>query len=218
MGYIISGLIVFLLFFFLAFSGCRGLSKFDIPKSNSPVSVIQPAATPSLITSNLTREEIAQRLKKLAVSKPSNQIECIATCYKMASNPVRSEYVCPKCGEKTLYNSYAGIVLRDIPECRRLVKEIKIKGLNIELDDSEFCKKCNSGIKNPQLSLIVKYSGEKAVHRVKGVAKNDLKLIWEFVEGRDKHFDEKNNQTSLKNHIPRLQELLGVKLNNGGVK
>lgn len=219
MGYIVSCLLVLFLLSFLIFSGNKNLSKFGNSFLNSKAFASVSSQSTSLITTNLSKEEITKLLKKLAASKPPSQIKNIhALCYSQALPAEKFEYVCPKCGEKTIYaydpskNKFnIDFLGYELSECRRLIKEIKVKGLNAQLDELEFCKKCCPQVTSARLILIVKYPGDKGVHRVKGVTANDLKLIWEFLSGKDKHVGNRDDETPLKDYLPRLQELLGIK-------
>lgn len=172
------------------------------------------------------REALSKKLEELSNQLAPPDLKPGAMCYDQAAPPERAEYVCPKCKEKTLYalaqdggtippedsvelSRIAADLNYQLSSCRRLVKEIK--GLNVELDESQFCRKCHPEVKNPQLGLIVRYSGQKTPHRVWGVTSGDLRLLVEFMAGKTKHVGERDSETPLKNHLKRLEELLGVK-------
>lgn len=213
MTYLISIAVVLILCIFLLFSFGRSALGRTVPvKTGSSLTVAQNSPQ---ITKKLTREQIAQRLKKLKESPAPTNLRPAAMCYKMAATPDRIEYICPVCGERTLYSSQASgnyqqvtLVREDIPECRQLVKSIT--GLSLSIDESEFCRKCSPRVGSPAMTLIIRYPGEKEPRQVKGISAQDLTLISEFLSGKNRHEGERGSETPLVDYIPRLLELLGV--------
>jgi len=168
---------------------------------------------------NVKRADIQQRLQKLADSKPPAVNKTGAMCYSTAAPPQKVQYICPKCGEKTLYTlakeneegsdwRLNNFIEYELDFCRREAKAIK--GISLSLDESQFCKKCTPDLKSPKLAVVVNYEGEKKPHRVEGITRSDLQLIAEFLSGSDVHTDEYDCETPLKKHVKRLSELLGV--------
>ena len=130
-------------------------------------------------------------------------------CYDVAAPPDRAEYVCPKCGEKTLYVSeMAPFVLYEIPTCRTQVSQIK--NIEIVLDESQYCKKCSPNIDDPALCLIVKYPSDKTEHKSCKISSEDLSLIREFLEGSTIHNGSDGEQMPLKAFELRIGKLLGT--------
>lgn len=167
------------------------------------------------------REDIKQRLQKLADSKAPVLNKMGAMCYEMAGPPETVQYICPKCGEKTHYTlgkdgeegsdwHVNNFIEYELEPCRRAIKAIK--GLDIRLDELQFCRKCSPDVKSPKLAIVITYEGEKEPHRVEGISRNDIQLIAEFLSGSNKHTDEYDCETPLKNHAKRLSELLGVEV------
>ncbi|MGV8120204.1 MAG: hypothetical protein AB2L14_10635 [Candidatus Xenobiia bacterium LiM19] len=214
MIYVLSGIFIVLLILSLSFSGCGKTAGPSSPGSLRPgAAVASPQTKPA--TQNLSREEIAAKLKKLSESPPPKDLKMGAECYKVAMPPDRAEYLCPVCGQRTLYASEkkgrsadAGFIEEDLPECRRLIKEIK--GLDVSLNESEYCRKCSPDAKNPALILVVKYQGLGTPYRYRNIRSEDLILIREFMEGKDRHRDSYDFETPMKDHLKRLNELLGV--------
>ena len=199
------------------------------------LSSARPQATPTKTTSTVERREAGRtarsrlngRLDVLAQVDPSEGVGESAMCYAPAEMPLNAAYVCPRCGEKTLYSTapeeattreYAkiGVISGEIPACRRLVKSIedlKTEGLKIALDESQFCAKCSPDLKEPpKLVLVVHREGEEKPHRVEGVTPDDLRLIQEYLSGQDKHKGEGDKETPLKDHVERLRQLLGTEI------
>ena len=164
------------------------------------------------IKRNLTRSEIIQKLTDLAQKPPPGKLSEGAMCYKVAAPPNRAEYICPVCGERTLYtDDLARVVNRDIPECRSLAESIK--GVELTLDESRFCKKCSPDLKEePSLCIITKFSGEEKNKEVCGIGPEDLKLMNEFMTGKSAHRNDYDYETPLKDHLDRIAYLLGIDL------
>jgi len=210
MIYILSGLLVMLLVLTLIFSGV-GRTAGSSPRSHY---IHSEAFAAEKGSQGLSREETKAKLKKLSESPPPKDLKMGAECYKVAMPPDRAEYLCPVCGERTLFvsekgrNTDAAFITRELADCRRLVKEIK--GLEVSLDESQFCRKCSPSAKNPSLILIVRYRGSGAPSKCPNIRKEDLVLIREFAEGKDRHKDSYDFETPMKDHLKRLNELLGV--------
>jgi hypothetical protein len=221
MEYGLTVLMILILCAALLFTGLRGSSKAQAgegkaqqkkvgqiaPEGNSPALVIAQTA--------ISKEEIAQRLRELAQSPPPKELKMGAMCYEMTAPPERINYICPRCGNKTLYAKVnpdrSGNVIfieSDIPECRRAVKAIK--ALSLELDESEFCRYCSPRVSAPALKLIVKYPGKSASIVTRGVNSEDLRILSEFLAGRDRHAGETGRETPLKDYLTRLEEMLGI--------
>jgi hypothetical protein len=160
-----------------------------------------------------SRADIADRLAALARDPAPAELTPGAMCYETMGPPDRAEYVCPTCGEKTLYASTEEDYFRasragnDVPECRRLASGIR--DLNVRLDESEFCEKCRPGVATPRLALVVRYPDGREV-RTEDANSLDLTLLVEFTTGSRKHDGGMEGETPLKEHLPRLQALLGV--------
>ena len=195
----------------------------QVQATEPPETTPQPA-TEQQQTPPLTRLELENRLQKLAESEPPKELFMGAMCYEMMMPPNRVEYVCPDCGEKTFYvqdsqkegklksderSGYTDNVRKNIPGCRRLIKTIK--GLDAELIEKDFCNTCSPDTGAPVLKLVIHYPNGKT-HETKNVSVNDLVLLQEFLNGALKHKDFYDGETPLKNHISRIETLLGVKI------
>jgi hypothetical protein len=140
-----------------------------------------------------------------------------ACCYAPAGLPDPVEHVCPDCGAKTLYPctpkserlavGRAYLMGTRLPECRRLAAEIR--DLDVRLDESEFCEKCRPGVAAPRLALVVRYADGRE-QRTEDVTPDDLRLLVELTTGALTHEGERESRSPLKDHLPRLETLLGV--------
>jgi hypothetical protein len=205
---------------FLA-TGCSAEEKTAPEKTGEQNATPEKGEKPT--TPVLTREQIKDRLQRLS-QMPKPKPEQGAMCYKAAAIPVKIEYVCPKCNEKTIYplsndggdkdkqtrKTVPTILEWELSACRRMIGTIH--GLAVELDESQFCKKCSPDVVAPSLVLVVRHPGQKEPHRFARVNLNDLQMLVEFLAGEVKHKDSYETVTPLADYLKRLEELLGVKL------
>ena len=168
----------------------------------------------------LTRREIEDRLAALARETPEvvNPPPSLAMCYAPLIPIDRAEYVCPVCGEKTIYRHrkqderyLTDFVINTIPTFRIDIKYIK--GLDVRLDETQYCSECSPDVGDPNLALVVTYPSG-ATHRTEGVTAEDIKLLIEFTHGKKIHESEEpgpdKTKTPLNEHLKRLSDLLGV--------
>lgn len=192
------------------------------------------APPPQLVTTigmkSLDRTAVRAMLKRLAGSPPPTKMALGAMCYDMAPPPDRAEYVCPKCGERTLYEIGEStntelrpeltteVVQFDLCMCRREFAELrKVVGDAIEFDESQFCRKCSPRVTSPTLVLRITYE-DGSVRRVDNVQHDDLRMLREFLEGRLLGKADNGGEQPLKDNLGRLEELLGVKSNEEPAK
>ena len=128
MEYVITAIAILILAAFFGFS--RGHT--ETPKSPTK-------GKPGIVseTESMKQAEVKERLMKLAKDPPPAKLSRGAMCYDMMTPPSIDDYVCPKCGEKTLYTSDEGPrsaestsdVREEIVACRRILKQIE--GLDV---------------------------------------------------------------------------------------
>lgn len=94
---------------------------------------------------DFNRTELNAMLDKLAASpEPKVRRGPQATCYKMVMpQPERFEYVCKKCGTHTVYAENRNRMANTLVRYRDDAAKLKALGLDIALDESVLCKKCN---------------------------------------------------------------------------
>lgn len=157
-----------------------------------------------------SKSDIEKKLKELAKSKPKNLETIGAMCYEMAMPPERAEYVCTVCGEKTIYTiENAEFISWYLPSCRDMVT--KLKSVNAVLDESQYCKDCSPDIETPVLCLITKLEGSSEI-KTCGINNDDLKILGEFLDGSKIHSGSFDEQYPLKGFIPRIEEMLGINI------
>jgi hypothetical protein len=189
---------------------------------------LPPVAVLTTDMKTLNREAIRVLLKWVADTPvPKSPIVC-ACCYMVAEGPNRSDYLCPRCGERTLYDVIAkgdktlsarqkrreivDAVEYGIPACRQEMQELrKLVGDAISLDESQFCRKCSPTVTEPTLVLHVAYAEGQPQDTVTDVTLADLRLLHKFLAGE--LFDNDGiERTPLNESLPRLQTLLGMRL------
>ena len=205
----IVGLVLLVLVALLAIAP-RVFASEAPPPAPASLSATAPAPrAPQGPTAPLTREELAQRLQKLAETPAPKDVGPGATCYRRAAPPTTAEYVCPKDGSHTHYskNSVLTEQVRNVPYLRD--QAAQLPGVEASIDESEFCRQCTPNAPaSPQAILVVrlKDGGEK---RTRGVTSTDLSLLREFLIGKLSH-DDQSGGTPLKTHLPRIRALLGM--------
>ena len=169
-----------------------------------------PSISPNdTIKGVFSRKEIKEKLNKLAKTEVPIDLTPGAMCYKMAGPPDRAEYVCPICGTKTLYKNDTWEITREIPACRSIISDLK--AIDIKLDESQFCKKCSPKNKEPQLCIELKYIDETEKHKTCNISSTDLRLVSEFLKGKNKHLGETGDETPLKDYMDRIKAILDIK-------
>ncbi len=159
----------------------------------------------------LSREQLQERLKKLAATPPPQDLKPGAMCYDMAGPPETADYACPVCAAKTSYPSKSGLtelVSWQLASMRATVREIA--GVDARLDERELCRKCMPKAPGrPAVVLVVKHADGREV-RTRDVTSEDLKLLVAFTAGRDRLEAGQGREEPLKDHLPRLRKLLGL--------
>lgn len=159
------------------------------------------------------RSAIKEKLEALANAPAPTELNPGAMCYAAMIERDSAEYICPKCGERTLYTEGTGwFVHRDLSVCRTLVDSIP--AINLQLDESQYCKKCSPNIEIPKLCITYKLADDANETHFCQIYPNDLKIMKEFMQGKDKHITDNDGQMALKDFLPRLQEIFGIKTEN----
>jgi hypothetical protein len=202
------------------FIGSRALScQSSVPNENrkSKHSVDLPFNQNDTIKAMFSKNQIEEKLKHLATTSVPTNLSFGAMCYEMAyiENTVH-EYVCPVCGEKTIYKKskdkekfqYIEGVFNEINECRREIE--KVEGINIKLDETEFCGHCKPKIEKPKLYLLVNIAGQKDTTKISTFSYMDIRILQEFLDNKLVHRTDNDGETALIENIDRIRELLGL--------
>jgi hypothetical protein len=172
-----------------------------------PSAVKTPATASTLAT--LNKAGIRKMLATIEKAKAPEE-KMGAMCYSVAMPPPTLSYVCPACGEKTLYTN--DVVWKwgfTLDACRRLFKELP-KHETMTLDESSFCKQCTPGTNAPALKLQIRFDNG-TTNTVSNLTDNDLRLLGGFLSGKLDYPTFNAGTGALKDKLPRLRELLGIK-------
>jgi len=219
----IVGIVAAILLLVCLLLSTGGCSR-QAPSGSSGVAPVPPVVTSVEGMKSLDRTAIRVLLKKLADSPTPKAQAMGAMCYDMAPPPRRADYVCPSCGERTLYDEskwsndewvqkgVARVVAEEIPGCRREIEDLRrVVGDAISLDESQFCRKCSPKVARPKLMLRVFFEDGKP-RDIENVSHSDLRILQEFLAGKQLTKGDNDSMLPLKDRLPRLQELLGVKI------
>lgn len=212
--FVVAGIIAFL---FMSFNLSAGHGGSHISSDNNgDVNKTPPASSAEV--KKMTRAEILNKLTDLKNSNTPAKLSPGAMCYMVAAPPERAEYVCPNCGEKTIYpkdkenTDITSFIAFHLPACRRYISDIRKNGIDAELDESSFCSKCSKGESTPELALVVKYPDLEKTQRTSPVSSDDLLILSEFAQNKKTHDGGAGGEKPLKIYIDKIQKLLGVNL------
>ncbi|OFY77589.1 MAG: hypothetical protein A2281_02025 [Bacteroidetes bacterium RIFOXYA12_FULL_38_20] len=171
------------------------------------------------IIPSFSKEDLIRKLIHLSMSPVPENLQQGAMCYSAMREPDSVSYICPQCSEKTLYTisdkdfyQISNIVRYNIHSCRSMAE--KIKGLDLRIDEKQFCKKCSPDVVSPQLCLYTHIHGEEDTIKVSSISADDLEILQEFLSGKLIHSGDRDEQTPLKNYIPQIERMLGIKIKN----
>jgi hypothetical protein len=173
--------------------------------STNPAPVHATAAKLATLNKAELRKMLAM-IEKAKVPEPKMG----AMCYSIAAPPPTMSYVCPLCEEKTLYTD--DVVWKwsfKLDSCRRLFKELPNRE-TMTLDESSFCKKCTPGTNAPALKLQIRFDND-STNTVSNLTDDDLRLLSGFLSGKLDYPTFNAGTGALKDKLPRLRELLGIK-------
>jgi hypothetical protein len=183
-------------------------------KSLTPLDAVTSATIADIVLpigiSTVSVEQINILLSRLETTEPPEQTMG-AMCYEPMSAPEVAEYICPVCGEKTVYNySQAAFISWELAGCRRMADSINIHtDFEVVLDERQFCDFCSpdSSGNDPSLVLKVVYGDGTEVENTVGIT--DLRMLDSFLEGNLYYTTSNDAQMPLQNYSGRMRELLG---------
>lgn len=158
---------------------------------------------------SMSREQIEKLLSRIERS-PEPEPTMGAMCYDMAGPPSVAEYICPVCGEKTLYSDdHTWLVAYELQSIRAMTEDAAARsGLEVTLDESQFCSFCTAGDEDPQLVLEVRY--EDGARCSTEVGEFDIRLLSAFLSGGLSYVTETDGTEPLRPELDRLREILGI--------
>ena len=206
-------------------AGCS--NKTTAESAAAPPLAAASSPTTAKSIKSMSQAEIEKMLCRIETSETPKTKQMGAMCYSMTPPPDRMEYVCPVCGEKTLYAmkkfedsewpsdeewaTFNAILFleKELPACRREFEVVKkTTDLALALDESSFCKHCRPDAKKHELKLIVTYQDGKTT--TSPIDHVDLLLLRDFFKGQLSYEATGVDIYPIKEAMPRLRGLLGL--------
>jgi hypothetical protein len=150
-------------------------------------------------------DSMLARLEREIAPEPTSG----AMCYAPMALPDTAEYVCPVCGERTIYGWEQAYFLQfEIGQCRESVAALDSSDLlDAVLDESAFCSHCSPGIEQPSMRLTIRYPDGTEV--VNEVTQQDLIVLEGFLSGELYYVGDRDSTEPLRPHLDRIRQLLG---------
>lgn len=177
-----------------------------------PFDAISSASIQSQMVQALSMEEVDLLLAKLESEEPPDPVSG-AMCYAPMAYPDSAEYICPLCGEKTVYSgSQITLVEWGLPGARRLGESINSSTeFNVVLDETLFCEFCcDSSDLDIDPALVLRVFHQDGSETVNTVSEFDLRMLFSFLQGRLFYMTSNDGQEPLRDHSDRIRQLLGI--------
>ncbi len=164
----------------------------------------------SVTLNSLTMEQVNGLLARLQLQEPPEPVMG-AMCYEAMAYPAVAEYICPVCGEKTIYEDYnTPFIEWELQGCRRTAESInEMTEFQVTLDERLFCDFCSPDREGDPV-LLLRVASTDSTETVNSVTVHDLRLLESFLQGRLYYLTENDSQLPLREYTERLRELLGV--------
>jgi hypothetical protein len=167
---------------------------------------------PSWRIKTMAKREITRLLERIA-REEEPEFVMGAMCYAAIAIPSSAEYVCPVCGQKTLYaDGDTWNIMWGITEARTLLDAVReSSGLDAALDETSYCSACRAdSAVEPSLELVITWE-DGSVHR-SPVTVEDIRYMAGVVSGQLYYLTSNDSQSPLKPHLERLEQLFGVEV------
>jgi len=163
------------------------------------------------LVSTVSVEQINILLSRLESTEPPEQVMG-AMCYEPMSAPAVAEYICPVCGEKTVYNySQSAFINWELAGCRRMADSINIHtDFEVVLDERQFCDFCSPDSSSDEPSLLLRVTYSDSTEVVNTVNVTDLLMLDSFLQGNLYYTTSNDGQMPLQSYSGRMRELLGL--------
>jgi hypothetical protein len=155
----------------------------------------------------LSGDELDSLLTRLKVDE-APEPTLGAMCYDMAMPARVTEYVCPECGEKTLYEEWCWL-LQELPRSRALFEAVRDSlDISVALDETMLCSHCAPGAEQAYLVLeTVSAEGDTVRNEI---SQNDLVMLLSFLQGSLYYEDDFGGTFPLQPKAERIAQLLGL--------
>jgi len=131
-----------------------------------------------------------------------------AMCYDMALPAPVTEYVCPVCGERTVYEQWCWL-LHELPRSRELFQAIADSvDFPVMLDERLLCSHCAPSDEEPGIVLVAVPAEGDTVRNP--VSQGDLLMLLRFLQGDLTFDDDFGGINPLQPHAARIALLLGL--------
>lgn len=131
-----------------------------------------------------------------------------AMCYDMAVPAPVTEYICPVCGERTVYEEWCWL-LHELPRSRALFEVIEDSvDISVALDERLLCSHCAPTEGEARLVLVAIPAEGDTVRN--DVSQTDLVMLLSFLQGNLTYEDDFGATLPLQPHADRLALLLGL--------
>lgn len=105
------------------------------------------------------------------------------SCYEPIMEDLVVEYVCPACGEKTIYDSQWGFEADNVQVLRRRMNKLS-NYPEVRLDESQFCRKCTPDVKELPLAQLVFTFDDGTSLSEPVLRKEKIDLLVEMISGK----------------------------------
>ncbi|MBP1630813.1 MAG: hypothetical protein H6Q15_1706 [Bacteroidetes bacterium] len=156
--------------------------------------------------------ELEKRLKFLSETPYTGEfyspISFQPSSYESSISSSYGYYVCPTCGKETRRPS---LVLFDIENIEKIVKQIKDAGYDVVLEQKEFCKYCSGRIflNNASFVFKIRFSENSDYHVVKSDISGDYSCLFHFLLFR-KTFVVNSRRYTIHDNIDIIQKMTGL--------
>ncbi|GEM_PF-471690 len=182
-------------------------------KSLTPFDAVTSATVANIMSSSVSTvsvEQINTLLARLEATEPPDQVMG-AMCYEPMAMPEVAEYICPVCGEKTVYSyTNAAFISWELEGCRRTADSINTHtDFDVVLDERQFCDFCSSDSADEDPSLLLRVIYGDSAEIVSTVDLADLQMLNSFLQGNLYYTTSNDGEMPLQDYSDRMRELLG---------
>jgi hypothetical protein len=194
----------------------------DAPSPALPLDTPPPPLPSAKDLSGFSKTKLRDMLARIEREPAPAIVKVNAMCYAPLPEPERAEYVCPTCGQKTIY-AHAELegsdqekwetfhyVQNDLDHIRRLLKQIQRHTLSVSLIENVFCNHCQPSKKKPRPAVLVRFD-DGTSKLTSNITPSDFEALLAFFAGRLKIKTSDDSIYPLKGEktLRRLKVLLG---------
>jgi hypothetical protein len=181
---------------------------FGVSKARAGMTGGRPGRLDASRIKTMSREEIVKMLDRIEVSTEPEQVMG-AMCYEPMALPDVMEYVCPVCGQKTVYSDETTWMMYEIEASRAVFEQLEeVSRLDLELDETSFCSFCRPGETDHRVELHVTWDDGSTYSARVGT--EDLRMLLGFLGGSLSYVTGNDAEIPIRPHLDRIEELLGV--------